>query len=239
MAQPWEVSVRLTKAGAALIVAGLWTMACGSGAPGPIVHEHHSVDLGTATRARVVIDMSAGDLAVKSGAKRLFEGDFDFNIPALKPGLAYAVNGGTGVLKVSQGSASGNYENLWQLSLSEATPIDLDLDLGAGDAQLVLGRLDLRSLAIRLGAGDLVVDLRGMPAKSYGVTVEAGAGDTTIHLPATVGISARTSGLIGDVNVSGLEKRDGRWVNPRAAASAVTVDLQVQRAIGDLTIIAE
>jgi hypothetical protein len=174
MAQPWEVSVRSTKAGAALVVAALWTMACGAGAPGPIVHEHHSVDRGTATRARVEIDMSAGDLAVKSGTTKLFEGDFDFNIPVLKPALAYAVNGGTGVLKLSQG-----------------------------------------------------------------VIVEAGAGDTTIHLPAAVGISARTSGLIGDVNVSGLEKRDGRWVNPRAGASSVTVDLQVQRAIGDLKIIAE
>ena len=239
MAQPWEVSVRSTKAGAALMVAALWTMACGAGPPGPIVHEHHSVDRGTATRARVEIDMSAGDLAVKSGATTLFEGDFDFNVPALKPALAYAVNGGTGVLKVSQGSASGTYENLWQLSLNDATPIDLDLNLGAGDAQLVLGRLDLRSLAIHLGAGDLIVDLRGTPATSYRVTVDAGAGDTTIHLPASVGISARTSGLLGDVNVSGLEKRDGRWVNTRSEKSPVTVDLQVQLAIGDLKIIAE
>ena len=231
--------MRATTAATALVIAGFVTIACGADPPGPLVHEHHVVDRGSATRARVEIDMSAGDLAVKSGAKTLFEGDFDFNTPVLKPALAYAVNGGTGVLKVSQGSASGNYENLWQLSLSEATPIDLDLDLGAGDAQLVLGRLDLRSLAIRLGAGDLVVDLRGTPPKSYAVTVEAGAGDTTIHLPATVGISARTSGLIGDVNVSGLEKRDGRWVNTLAAASSVTVDLQVRRAIGDLRIIAE
>jgi hypothetical protein len=33
-------------------------------------------------RARVEIDMSAGELAVKSGAATLFEADFDFNIPA-------------------------------------------------------------------------------------------------------------------------------------------------------------
>ena len=50
--------------------------------------------------------------------------------------------------------------------------------------------------------------------------------------------SASTSGLIGD-NVSGLEKRDGRWINPRAEASPVTIDLQVQHAIGDLKIVAE
>lgn len=206
---------------------------------GAVVHEHHSVERGSATSARVEIDMSAGELELKSGAKMLFEGDFDFNIPALKPAIEYMVKGGAGALKVSQGSASGNYENTWRLSLDETTPIDLDVNLGAGDAQLVLGRVNLRSLEIDLGAGDVVVDLRGMPASSYRVSVQAGAGDTTIHLPTSVGISARTSGLIGDTNVSGLEERDGRWINPRAEGSPVIVDLEVQHAVGDLRILAE
>jgi len=71
------------------------------------------------------------------------------------------------------------------------------------------------------------------------VKVQAGAGDTTIQLPASVGISASTTGLIGDSNVDGLEKRDGRWINPRAQGSAVTVTLDVQHAIGDLRVSAE
>jgi hypothetical protein len=203
---------------------------------GPIVREHHDVDRGAATRAHVEIDMSAGELAVKSGAGKLFEGDF---VPELKPAVAYAVNGGKGTLKVSQGSVSGNYENDWRLSLDEATPLDLVVSLGAGDVELVLGRLNLQSLSIRMGAGDLTVDLRGTPAKSYKVDVKAGAGDTRIQLPASVGISASTSGLIGDSNISGLEKRDGRWINPRAEGSAVVVELDVQHAIGDLRISAE
>ena len=206
---------------------------------GPTVREHHAVDRGAAARAQVEIDMTAGELAVKSGVGKLLEGDFEFNVPELKPALSYAVNGGTGTLKVSQGSVSGNYENEWRLSLDETTPLDLVVSLGAGDVELVLGRLNLQSLSIRLGAGDLVVDLRGTPAKSYKASVQAGAGDTRIHLPASVGISASTSGLIGDSNISGLEKRDGRWINPRAQGSAVVVDLDVQHAIGDLRIEAE
>ena len=229
------MKVTSTTAIVAAAIAAMWTMACDTMArTGPVVHEHHSVERGAATGARVDIAMTAGELTVTSGAKALFEGNFDFNVPALKPAIAYAVDGSTGALKVSQGSASGNYENTWKLSLDETTPVDLHLNLGAGDAQFVLGRVNLRSLAIRLGAGDLVVDLRGMPARSYGVTVQAGAGDTTIHLPSSVGISARTSGLIGDSNVSGLEKRNGRWVNPRAETSPVTIDVDVQHAIGDL-----
>jgi len=186
-------------------VAVACAIACGTSGPvGPVVHEHHSVERGAATSARIELGMAAGELEVKSGAKTLFEGNFDFNVPVLKPEIAYAVDGTTGTLKVSQGSASGNYENSWRLSIDETTPVDLHLTLGAGDAELVLGRVNLQSLAIRLGAGDLVLDLRGMPAKSYN-----------------------------------LEKRDGRWINPRAEASPVTIDLQVQHAIGDLKIVAE
>lgn len=232
--------MKAMKASAAVAVATLWTMGCfASGPAGPVVHEHHAVERGAATSARVDIDMTAGDLDVKSGAMALFEGDFDFNVPALKPEIAYAVNGTNGELKVSQGSATGNVENRWGLSLSETTPLDLHVTLGAGDSQLVLGRLNLRSLSVRLGAGDLDLDLRGMPANSYHVQVQAGAGDTTIRLPAGVGLSVSTSGLIGDTNVTGLEKRDGRFVNARAESSAVTVDLDVTHGIGDLRILAE
>jgi hypothetical protein len=183
--------------------------------------------------------MGAGEREVTSGAQSLLDGDFAFNVPSLKPSIAYAIEDGTGALQVSQGSASGSYENTWRLRLDESTPLDLRIHLGAGDTRLVLGRVNLRSLEIDLGAGDQTIDLRGMPASSYRVDVQAGAGDTTIQLPPSVGISAKLSGLIGDRNVSGLEKRGDRWVNARAESSPVTIDLQVRHAIGDLRVAAE
>ena len=224
-----------------VVVAGVITAtACTPGGPtGPTETEHHAIERGDATRARIEVDMQAGELTVQSGAGQLFEGEFKFNVPALKPVIAYTVDGPTGLLKVTQGSASGSYENTWTLSLDESTPVELHVNLSAGDAQLTLGRLNLQSVAVRLGAGDLVLDLRGMPRSSYPVSVNAGAGDTTIQLPASVGLSARTFGMIGDATISGLEKRDDRWINPRAGASPVTVDVRVQHAIGDLKLIAE
>jgi hypothetical protein len=234
-----ERAMRLGRA-TGISIAILGAAACSIGAPaGPVTKEHHAVERGDAARARVEVDMTAGDLFVTSGAAQLFEGDFEFNVPALKPTIAYGVEGTTGVLKVSQGSASGSYENTWRLNLDETTPVELHLNLGAGDAQLTLGRLKVESVAVRQGAGDLTLDLRGMPAGSYPVTVNAGAGDTTIHLPASAGISVRTLGLIGDTSVKGLEKRDDRWINPRAGSSPVTIDLRIQHAIGDLKLDAE
>ena len=233
--------MRSMTAGAAAVVTAIWTAACvmGGSPAGPVVNEQHAVERGAATQARVEIDMSPGELEVKSGGKSLFSGDFAFNVPELKPDIQYSVNGTTGALKVTQGSANGNYENKWRLSLDDSTPVDLIVSMSAGDADLELGGANLRSLTVRLGAGDLRIDLRGKPAKSYSVNVQAGAGDTTIELPSDVGISARTSGLIGDSNVSGLEKRDDRWINTRAEGSPVTIDVQVQHAVGDLRIRAD
>lgn len=50
------------------------------------VRDHHAIERGAATSARVELDMAAGDLELKSSdAAALFEGDFDFNVPDLKP----------------------------------------------------------------------------------------------------------------------------------------------------------
>jgi len=203
-----------------LIVAALGIGCDSIAPPGPTAREHHAVERGAAARARVDIDMSAGDLGVTSGAKTLLEGDFEFNVPDLKPVIAYAVNGDSGTLKLSQESASGSYENQWSLSLDETTPVDLSITLGAGDARLVLGRINLQSLAIRLGAGDLDVDLRGTPAKSYSVSVQAGAGDTTVRLPAGVG-TARLKATIGVYRRTDL--RPLPWNGPGAEADQLVV----------------
>src|SRR5262245_8962147 len=123
------------RAASLAIVAVCGTVACGTSGPvGPIGHEPHSIGRDAATAARAEIGMSASEVSVKTGAKTLFEGDFDFNVPSLKPAIAYTVDGTAGTLKVSQGSTSGNYENTWRLSLDETTPIDLQVSLGAGDA---------------------------------------------------------------------------------------------------------
>ena len=46
-----------------LFDAVCWTVACGTSGPvGPVVHEHHTVERGGATSARVEIGMTAGDL---------------------------------------------------------------------------------------------------------------------------------------------------------------------------------
>ena len=82
-------------------------------------------------------------------------------------------------------------------------------------------------------------DLRGNPKRSYDVRINGGVGQATIHLPKSVGISATAVGGIGEVNVSGLEKRNGRWINPGHESDPVTIRLDVKGGIGQIDVVAE
>ena len=62
--------------------------------------------------------------------------------------------------------------------------------LGAGEVQMNLGGLPLRNVEVNMGAGELKLDLRGNPKQSYDVRVNGGVGSATIYLPKNVGISA-------------------------------------------------
>ena len=54
-----------------------------------------------------------------------------------------------------------------------------------------------------------------------------------------VGIVATAHGGIGDISVRGLEKRNGRWINPARENAAVTIHIDVKGGIGNITLNAE
>ena len=88
-----------------------------------------------------------------------------------------------------------------------------------------------------IGAGKVDVDLRGEPKRSYTVQIRGGVGETVVHLPKDVGISATATKGIGDINIEGLEQRDGVWVNPDRIGAPVTVRLDVKGGVGEIRLV--
>jgi hypothetical protein len=227
------------------VIAALAVSACTfhGAATGPSAHDHHTVAPDKATLSHLTLTMGAGELEVAGGAHAFLDGDFTYNVPAWKPVVTDTTAGTERTVEVAQESttgASGHSENHWTLAVNDEAPVDVTAHLGAGQARLKLGSLNLRGLNLTIGAGEVDVDLRGTPSASYHVSLHGGVGRATVHLPASVAISASASGGIGDINVTGLEQRDGRWVNPRAPAGApVTITLDAQGGVGEIQIIAE
>ena len=116
-------------------------------------------------------------------------------------------------------------------------PLEFTANLGAGEANLELGKMNLSRVDLTIGAGEMSVDLRGEPKRDYTVQIRGGVGETVVHLPKDVGISATATKGIGDICVEGLEQRDGVWVNPDRIGAPVTVRLDVKGGVGQIRLI--
>jgi hypothetical protein len=233
----------MTRLCATTLAATMLSFACSHGEPaGPLQHDHTVINLDRSELSRIRLTMEAGELHVKGGASKLAEADFTYNVAAWKPSVVQNLNRTPPELSITQatgGSTSGNATNRWDLALNDQQPLELIAHLGAGEAHMNLGALNLRNVELTVGAGEVDMDLRGQPTTSYSVSIHGGVGTAVVHLPSTVAISAKASGGIGDINVSGLEQRDGRWINPRATSSPVTIDLDVHGGVGEIRLEAE
>ena len=225
-----------------LLAVGIVVLAgCGDNVRlGPMEHETKALELDKSEMTRVELKMDAGELRVAGGSPKLMEADFEYNVPGWKPQVDYHSTGVRSDIQVSNApGAVPHGKNNWNLRFNDSVSMDVVVKMGAGEAHLNLGSMNLRSVAFDLGAGEANVDLRGHPKRSYDVRMNGGVGQATIHLSKSVGISATAVGGIGDVNVRGLEKRNDRWINPGHENDPVNIRLDVKGGIGQIDVVAE
>lgn len=209
---------------------------------GPEEHETQAVELDKAEMARVEIKMGVGELTVNGGSPKLVDADFTYNVPSWKPVMRVDSSSFRKQVTIEQpkGSHGGSHTTYkWEVRLNDTLPLDVVAHLGAGEARLNLGTVNLRSLEMNIGVGEVRVDLRGKPSRDYTVSVHGGVGQATIYLPHDVGIIANAHGGIGSINVQGLEKRGGTWVNAARENAPVTIHLDVNGGVGEIQLIAE
>jgi hypothetical protein len=226
----------LAVAAGALLLAG-----CGfqHAVTGPLRQEPVSIDLGSADRANVELDMGAGQLTIGGGAAKLIEGTFEYNVDSWKPIVTSSVNGSHATITIKQPENSrlgGSQKYSWDLQLSDRALLDLAINCGAGQAHLNMGTLDLRNIEVHMGAGQVDLDLRGKPTRDYDVKINGGVGQANIELPQGVGIWAEAHGGLGSISVSGLDKRGDHYENDLYDKAKVNVRLEVNGGIGEIHI---
>jgi hypothetical protein len=209
---------------------------------GSVQHETQSIDLDKSEMARVEIKLGAGELQVDGGSPKLMDADFEYNIASWKPIVRYDPSSFRSQLRIEQpgGVHGGSHVDYkWNLRFNDKVPLDVSLDLGAGEAHMNLGSMNLRSVQVNVGVGEVTLDLRGNPTRDYAVNLNGGVGHARVYLPRDTGVIANATGGIGDVSVRGLEKRGGHWINPAHENAAVTIHVDIKGGIGQIEIIAE
>lgn len=225
------------------VLAALLTLsACNLVPTGPTQHETRSIDLDKSESVRVQLNMGAGELEVGGGAQKLMDADFTYNVAGWKPDVRYRSSGSFGDLIVEQHGPTGtrgNATNRWNLRLNNGVMLDLRGRLGAGEARMDLGTLNLRSVELELGAGQINLDLRGTPKRDYSVRIRGGVGEATVYLPKDVGISATAKGGIGDISTTGLHRNGDNYTNDAFEKPGVRIRLDIQGGVGSIRLIAQ
>lgn len=224
----------------ASFVAALFLASCSFGG-GPTIQEHKAIEMDRSESTRLDLKIGAGELKVGGGAAKKLEADFAYT-EALKPTLDSRTSGSTSEITISQaggGLSFGNNTSRWDVRLNDRVPVEVVAKLGAGQADMTLGSLNLRGVNMDIGVGEVNVDLRGTPKQSYDVRINGGVGEAKVFLPRTVGITANAKGGIGEVNVEGLEKRGERWINPGHENDPVQITLDARGGVGEIRIVAQ
>jgi N-terminal domain of toast_rack, DUF2154 len=200
-------------------------------------HETQVVDLKGAKAARVVIHMPSGQLFIQGGAEQLLAADFSQGAAWSAPAIDYEVENSFGTLTINQQSGSqfvGHSDNTWRLKLSEKVPVELEIDVGAGQSNLNLAKIDLTRLQLNVGAGQANVDLTGERSKDLQAQIHGGVGEAVVRLPRNIGVVATVHGGLGSIDVHGLKEEGGEYTNAAYGKSPNTLRLTVEGGIGHI-----
>jgi hypothetical protein len=203
--------------------------------------ETSSVDLNGAESVVVDVEMGVGELVVRSGSSTLMNAEFTYNVEEWKPVVKYEVKNGKGWLSITQPDAEGKStpsgaKNTWDLTFSENVELELNIDLGVGEARLDLGDLMLTDLSVDHGVGDLNVDLDGTHVGELRATIDGGVGSISLVVPSSIGVRVDAETGIGSFRTHGFSKQSGALVNDAYGKTDETIRVSIDAGIGEVTV---
>ncbi len=205
-------------------------------------HTQQTIDLQGAKSATADLHLGAGRLTVSGGSAHLLNADFHFDRKWDDPTVDYHVTDGKGILDVNQDSSHVNFgpsDNSWDLHFSNDVPIDLRVEMGAGQGNLKLHGMDVTSIELQMGAGQVDLDLTGPRKSNVNASIKGGVGQVTVRLPKDVGVTAHATGGIGSVRAVGLHENDHEYTNDAFGKSPHTIRLNIEGGIGEIELIQE
>jgi hypothetical protein len=234
---------------ASMATAGVLTLCSCNGVNvnvdnGPIKTDHNVIELDKAEIVNTKFHMGVGEMNIKGGSTKLMEGDFSYSIPAWKPEIKYGSTGFRGTLSIEQpskakgfNSNAGDYK--WDVKLNDQVAQDFEFVIGVGVTRADLSTINIRSVDVKMGVGELELNLRGKPQKDYSVSIKGGVGEARILLPKDIGVIANASGGLGGVDTTGMTQNGNQYVNEAYKKSPVTIRLTIEGGVGGIKLLCE
>lgn len=220
----------------------IWLFGVEADVAGTAAKAEISQPLGEASQAEIIINPAVGRLHVKalSESANLLEGTIPRGIQdSLK--RDFELEGNKATYRLELGGASfgpfigGAGRGVWTLGLNPEVPLDLDIDLGAGETQVDLTNLQVRDVQVTMGLGQTTVILPD--EGNIQARIEGAVGQTIVIIPQ--GMAARIqvdTGIAARQLPADYQRRDNVYTSPGFENAEQRAELEVSQAIGNLTI---
>jgi hypothetical protein len=204
--------------------------------------EHASVALEGAGRARIRINHGAGRLRIASGAGagNLLEGDFSggLDLKTRREGDLLDVNMSVPMQFFPFGPWNWGPNGLdWTFGLNQEIPFSLNINTGAGEANMDLADLRVSELRIQTGASSSSIV---MPANAghTRVDVEAGAASVRFTIPSGVAARIRNRSGLSSVNIDSMRfpRQGDIYISSDYETAANKLDLEIRTGVGSVDV---
>lgn len=235
-------------AAAAITIAGVAVFPNAHAAPGETDRVSlETIMLDGATEASITVRLDSGELWLAGGSMaagtvvdraELLRGEFAFQGEQV-PAITYELSedGREGHLVIEPADASSlwswsSHEQRWHLYVNPTVPTRLQVELGTGVVELVVGGMLLSELEIEAGAGNVTLDLTGDWRRSMEGAIAIGAGDVTIRAPRETGVKITADQGVGVVRSADFAVSDGAYVNAAYGTTTTQIEIQIEQGAG-------
>lgn len=209
------------------------------------------------------IHMVGGTFSLKGGGQGTLRADFHSSNQEWLPQLDYQVKESVSYLSIKQpvtlrGLSLSSPTNHWELILGDRVPLHLDVILGAAKGELDLKNTSLKSLKLTTGVGDVDVDLSYTPflhtlhlrmgvgnlnlnlagprTLDLQVFITGGVGRASLYLPQQIGVQITMKGGIGRIRAQDFMVYDSVYRNRAYGETHSSIYLQIRTGVGEIFI---
>jgi hypothetical protein len=129
-----------------------------------------------------------------------------------------------------------DFRNEWSLRLNNDVPMNLRVNMGAGNSNLQLASLSLTGLNLILGAGMSTVDLNGDWVRDMDISVDTGAADVIVRLPKDIGVRVEVDRGPATIEAADLVRDGDVYTNAAYGVSNVTLHVNISAGIGRINL---
>lgn len=201
-----------------------------------------TIPLDGATSGSIRITMGAGEFTLGGGAPAfsLMEATVFSSAAEWQPEILASVNGTEKtVTMVEQGHEGRDWFALptpdrWHIQVNDGVPVDLKVEVGAGDSNLDLGSLNLTSFVVSNGAGNTDIDISRSRSGPFRAEVHNGVGDLTVRIDKRSNTRISVHSGVGDISTIGIVNNNNTYTTAGFNPSLPVSEIAITQGVGSI-----